>query len=122
MMMTRTPATIPASAPLDLKVIEMLRTFRTEGGPDPVADLTEMFVTDGDDRLRKLQQALAAGDEVGARRAAHSLMGMSGSLGAKRLNALSAKLEKADLSTIDRAQVQQLEEEFWRVADALKAS
>jgi HPt (histidine-containing phosphotransfer) domain-containing protein len=89
---------------------------------DVVGDLTTAFIGDGQDRLRKMQDAMASGDEIAARKAAHSLKGMSGSIGANHLSTLSSELEKADPGTIDRARIQQLEQEFQRVSEALKAA
>jgi len=121
-----TAAVVPVAAdippPLDLTVITTLRAWSPEGGPDPVADLTAAFLIDGHDRLRRLNDAIASGDEVAARKAAHSLKGMSGAIGALHLSTLSAKIEYAEAGAIDRARLEQLEQEFQRVSLALQAA
>lgn len=108
--------------PLDPAVLGMLREWRQPGGPDPVADLTLAFVQDATDRFVKLREALAAGDETTARRAAHSLKGMSGAIGANHLSSLSSELEHAPPGAIDAARVTVLEREFARVQEALAAA
>jgi len=77
---------------------------------------------DGNDRLQKINAALLNGDEPSARKAAHSLKGMSGAIGATHLSALSHGVEHAEPGAIDRTAVRQLEDEFQRVYDALRAA
>jgi HPt (histidine-containing phosphotransfer) domain-containing protein len=106
---------------LDISVIETLRSMGGED-VDIVADLTAAFVSDGQDRLSKMNESLNTGDETLARRAAHSLKGMCGSIGAMHLTALSAQLEKSEPGAINRARVQEIELEFRRVSAALQAA
>jgi HPt (histidine-containing phosphotransfer) domain-containing protein len=108
--------------PIDFSVIELLRGFREEGEPDPIIELRSLFIEDAGKHLAELNMAIASGDARIARRAAHSLMGMSGTIGAMRLSVLSSALEKADPSAIDRARLEVLEHEFQRVSDALRAA
>ena len=107
---------------IDVTVIEMLRSLAIEGEPDPVAEVTTTFISDGSDRLIRMHDALLKGDEVSARRAAHSLRGMSGAIGAMHLCSLSRDLEVAAPGAIDRARIQRLEQEFQRVTAALRAA
>ena len=107
---------------LDMTMINMLRTFREAGEPDPVEEIASMFVIDGHERLTTMRVALAAGDEPTARRAAHSLRGMSGSIGAARLTALTQDFESAGPGAIDSTRLRQLEHEFARVSQALRAA
>lgn len=107
---------------IDFAMIEMLRGLRGEGEPDPLIELTDAFEADSKQRLQELRTALAGGDEQMVRRAAHSLKGVSGSIGAVKMSELSAGLEKADLSAINDAQVQELQQEFEKVAAALRAA
>ena len=80
---------------IDFTTIEMLRGLRSEGEADPLIELTEAFVSDSQQRLQELRAALSSGDDRLARRAAHSLKGISGSIGAVRMSELSADLERA---------------------------
>lgn len=100
----------------------MIRTYVADGGADPIAELTATFLEDGNDRLQKINAALLNGDEPSARKAAHSLKGMSGAIGATHLSALSHGVEHAEPGAIDRTAVRQLEDEFQRVYDALRAA
>ena len=114
-----TPTSTALPPALDLSVLEALRSL---GGNEIVADLTAAFAADGQDRLRKMHESLNSGDDTGARLAAHSLKGMSGSIGAMHLAALSGSLEKADPGAINHARVQEIEQEFRRVSEALQAA
>jgi CheY-like chemotaxis protein/HPt (histidine-containing phosphotransfer) domain-containing protein len=107
---------------IDQSVIDMLRSLAADGGPDPVAELTETFLVDARDRLATLNAALASGDEVAARKAAHSLKGMSGAIGANHMSTLSNEVEHAEPGAIDQARVRRLEQEFHRVSVALQAA
>ena len=107
---------------IDTSLIGMLRSLAAEGEPDPVADITTLFIADGGERLTQMSTALLAGDEVSARRAAHSLRGMSSVIGASHLCSLSRDVEVAEPGAIDRARIQRLEAEFKRVSAALLAS
>lgn len=116
-----TPATESGVTPaIDFSVIEVLRGFREDGDPDPIIELRNLFIEDASKHLAVLNIAIASGDDRIARRAAHSLMGMSGTIGATRLCLLSGALEKAEPGAIDRARLQVLEREFQRVSDALR--
>jgi len=107
---------------IDVTVIEMLRSLAEDGEPDPVAEVTNTFISDGSERLTLLNDALLNGDEVSARRAAHSLRGMSGAIGAMHLCSLSRDVEVAEPGAIDRARIERLEQEFERVSAALRAA
>jgi len=121
--MTTTMTNVDAlPPPIDLSVIEMLRSLAADGGPDPVAELTAAFIEDGTDRLAKLNAALSSGDVIAARKAAHSLKGMSGAIGANHLSSLSCDVEHAEPGAIDRTRIQGLVEEFQRVTAALQAA
>ncbi len=108
--------------PLDQTVLDTLRSWRQPGGPDPVAELTVAFVEDATERIGKLREALSSGDDVSARKAAHSLKGMSGAIGANHLSTLSSEIEHAQTSTIDAELVRGVEQEFARVQRALAAA
>lgn len=107
-------------SPLDQEVLDGLRALAAEG-VDIIGELTDAFVQDGSDRLRQMHEAVASGDAITVRRAAHSLKGMSGSIGANHLSALTCELEAAEPATLTTARIQILEQEFQRVVAALKA-
>ncbi len=107
---------------IDLSVIEMLRSLAVDGEADPVVELTQAFVEDGANRLAALHTAISKGDVTAARMAAHSLKGMSGALGATHLSVLSREIERAEPGALDRGRIARLEQEFHRVAAALRAA
>lgn len=117
------PAMLPEDAPppLDMSVIEGLRALAGDG-IDIVGELTGAFLDDGQDRLRKMHAAIANGDEATIRKAAHSLKGMSGSIGANYLSTLSFECEKAEPGGITVDRILLIEQEFHRVSAALKVA
>ncbi|EGJ50881.1 response regulator [Desulfocurvibacter africanus] len=54
-----------------------------------------MYMQDAPQRLRTVQESLAAGDTAAAGKAAHSLKGISGSVGSTRLSEAAQVVEKA---------------------------
>jgi PAS domain S-box-containing protein len=79
---------------LDETVISGLRELQDEGGPDIIAELSGMFLQDAGLRLGEMREALEAADPAALRRAAHTLKGSSGSLGAMRMSELCAELQE----------------------------
>jgi HPt (histidine-containing phosphotransfer) domain-containing protein len=82
-------------------------------------ELITAFLQDAADRLGKLRGAVDAGDEPAARKAAHSLKGMCGAIGANHMSALSSEVEHAAAGTIDTTRVDAIDREFQRVQQAL---
>ncbi|MBI2380940.1 MAG: Hpt domain-containing protein [Gammaproteobacteria bacterium] len=84
--------------------------------------LVQAFLVDGENRLSEMNQAVAAGDLDGLRRAAHSLKGSSSNLGAITLSALCLALEqqakRGDMYGVDE-QLQGIGDEFHAVRDEL---
>ena len=123
LLLNTTVATSVAGMPpaLDMSVIDGLRAL-ADGDNTMITEIMTAFLTDGEDRLRKMYLAIAGGDEAAARRAAHSLKGMSGSIGAVHLSDLSQHLEKAAAGTITPERIDALAHEFGRVSAALKTA
>ena len=88
------PMTDPAATVLDPTVIAGLMELREPGQPDPVQELVGLFLRDSVIRLEKIDSSIAAQDASAVISAAHSLKGSASNLGARRLAALSANLEK----------------------------
>jgi two-component system sensor histidine kinase/response regulator len=107
---------------IDTTVINMLRGLRMEGDPDPLIELSETFVAESASRVQQLTMALASGDYIAVRRAAHCLKGMSATIGALHLSEMSRDIEFAGVGTIDSTRVGALEEEILRVTAALNAA
>ena len=106
---------------LDPSVLEDIRSWYPPDDPDPIPELAAAFVEDATVRLAALREAVLRGDATGAGQAAHSLKGMSGAIGAARMNALSLQCEQAGLGGgVDvGALVADIEREFARIQDAL---
>ena len=84
----------PQPEVLDHSVIEGLRELREPDQPDPLQELIELFFRDAMQRLTQMDTAAAAGEAAALGAAAHTLKGSAGNLGAKRLSAFCATLEK----------------------------
>jgi HPt (histidine-containing phosphotransfer) domain-containing protein len=80
---------------LDMSVVEELLSFSDDGDPELVVDLITMFLDDGPAKVRAVTEGLAAGDLEKAERAAHSLKGSSGNLGAKLLQNACEEMQLA---------------------------
>lgn len=76
--------------PLDMHVVGELREIMGED----FCVLVDTFVSDSAVRLDDLAAALRSGDAEAFRRAAHSLKGSAGNLGAKSLMELCRQLEQ----------------------------
>ena len=80
---------------LDHRVIRELLWFADDGDPELLVDLIQMFLEDGPAKVESVNMGLANGDFDMAERAAHSLKGSSGCLGAKMVQAICEKLEQS---------------------------
>jgi two-component system, sensor histidine kinase and response regulator len=102
----------------------VLAGLRELGDAELVADLAVMFIGDAEFRLAALGEAVESGDAGSVERAAHTLKGSSGNMGATRMAAVCAELEEAgasgDLGRVPEL-LDRLEEEFGRVRPALEA-
>lgn len=93
---------------IDMETLNMLKEVMEDG----FVTLLETYIQDSKVRIDDIRSALAAGDGETVRRAAHSLKGSSGNLGANRMAALCLDVENKgregqldgldiDLSTIE---------------------
>lgn len=78
---------------LDAETLATLRQAQIPGEPDFIGELVEALVIEAPDLLGRMERALATGDAVMLRRAAHSLKSAAGNLGARRLRDMSEALE-----------------------------
>ena len=77
---------------LDHETLSSVRELRTEGEPDPLAELIDLFLQDTPTRVTKILDAFKAGDVHELERAAHSLKGSSSNIGAKCLSTACAEV------------------------------
>jgi two-component system, sensor histidine kinase and response regulator len=82
----------PTSPVLDVEVIGRLERLGKASGEDLMGQLTELFLTDADARMKTLHLALARDDAAEVGRSAHTLSGASANLGATGLAQLCATL------------------------------
>lgn len=80
---------------LDMAVVEELLSFADEGDPELLLDLIQMFLEDGPNKVRAVTDGLVAGDFEKMERAAHSLKGSSGNLGARLLQDVCEQMQQA---------------------------
>ena len=80
---------------LDASVIESLRQLTPPGDPDVLTEVLQIFRQESPRRLERLRIAWAAGNIEEMCRAAHSLKGSAGNLGARRLFSVCAQLDDA---------------------------
>jgi HPt (histidine-containing phosphotransfer) domain-containing protein len=78
---------------LDQAVLDELLSFADDGDPELLLDLIQMFLDDGHVKVQAVAEGLANGDFDKAERAAHSLKGSSGNLGARLLQDVCEALQ-----------------------------
>ena len=104
--------------------LEELRSYQLEGETDALDRLITKFLDSARDECAEARAALSRGDPETLRRAVHGLKGSSGMFGARRLSALSARIEElAKHRTLGEAVplVDELEQELQRVALILQS-
>ncbi|MDQ4128228.1 MAG: PAS domain S-box protein [Actinomycetota bacterium] len=107
--------------PLDPGVLAGLREL---GDAELLSELARIFLDDTSSRLAALREAIEDGDAPAVERAAHTLKGSSGNMGATKMANICSRLQEAgasgDLSRVPGLP-KALEEEFERVRLALEA-
>lgn len=109
-------------AVLDPAVLEGLRELQQDGEPDILEELFGMFLEDAETQISKLEEAVGSGDPSTVLRAAHTLKGSNGNIGAHGVSRVCAGLEEAERSeNLDKAKglLRPLKEEFLSVRSAL---
>ena len=96
---------------IDMGVLQELLDLCDDGDTSLVTELIEIFLTDGPDRMQTARQGIEQGDLEAVERAAHSLKGSSGNLGANFLMAAAEEMQNASREG-DETRVKQLAPEF----------
>jgi HPt (histidine-containing phosphotransfer) domain-containing protein len=108
------------SSHVDTDTLNMLKDIMEDG----FANLLQTFIDDSKLRIDELRQALNESNADGVRRAAHSLKGSSGNLGANSLAALCLTVESqskdGDLNGLD-AELKKIEQEYQQVVNVMTA-
>ncbi|HYE98217.1 MAG TPA: Hpt domain-containing protein [Planctomycetota bacterium] len=112
-----------APMPLDPATLAQLRELERSGSPGFVSELADLFIRQADEQLAIFRRCGAVRDAAGLARAAHTLKGSCGSIGALPMMELCRQLEVAARAT-GWAEVEpltgQIEREFARVRGALE--
>lgn len=82
------------SAILDPAVLDSLRSLTPPGEPDILAEVLSLFLSEVPPRLERLRNAWADGNIEEVHRAAHSLKGSAGNIGANALFAVCKELDE----------------------------
>lgn len=109
---------------IDLSMLEQSLGPGNEESATVISELMEVFLSDIEEILSELQQAIEEQDTKKLRRAAHTLKGGSALFGASVLSKLCLELEQLDLDGMrERAlqKVEQIEAESQQVRAELKA-
>ena len=81
-------------AVLDPAVIDTLRQLTAPGEPDVLAEVLRLFLSEVPLRMDRLRNGCAAGNIEEVYRAAHSLKGSAGNIGAQRLLGVCRQLDE----------------------------
>jgi signal transduction histidine kinase/DNA-binding response OmpR family regulator/HPt (histidine-containing phosphotransfer) domain-containing protein len=94
------PGATPPPAPaadeepvVDVTMLDELRSYQVDGEPDVLDALIGKFLDSARRECAEVRAAVGRGDAEGLRRVAHGLKGSSGMFGARRLSAVSARIE-----------------------------
>ncbi|UCH75480.1 MAG: response regulator [Rhodospirillales bacterium] len=112
----------PASPPGDAALADRdtLEQLRNDAGPELLGELIASFMTETDERLKRMQTATEAGDLDSVSAEAHALKSSSGTFGALRLQRLVERLEAAaaqsdaGLTTALMTELPELVAESWQ--------
>jgi HPt (histidine-containing phosphotransfer) domain-containing protein len=110
------------SPAIDPAVLATLRQLNEDGQPDVVKEVLGLFLIDAPARLQAIVAAVANGDARGLQRAAHTLKGASGTIGALALQRVCRGLEemaRQDALADARSALEEMHREFGRVKDEI---
>ncbi|MHB8766586.1 MAG: ATP-binding protein [Deferrisomatales bacterium] len=118
------PSHRPGGRPavLDDEILRGLQDLDRNSGFVP--ELVEVFLADGEQALRGLARAGAAGDREGVRDLVHALKSSAGTIGALALQEACVELDRAARGTLGEehhALLEGVREQFGRAREALKA-
>lgn len=108
---------------LDPAMLEVFRSLRTADGPDPIAELVDLFVEDLPLRLTALKEACEKFNPVDLKAAAHTLKGSASNVGGRRLAELCSQVESdctGNGSNGVAVLLQEIEREAGRLREALE--
>ncbi len=108
---------------LDPAVVERLRQLTPPGEPDVLAEVLQLFLQEVPRRIEKLRVAWLVGDASEVHKAAHSLKGSAGNVGANALFAVCRELDDkgrtGDLTGV-KPLIDELDFEYARVETEIR--
>ena len=84
-------------ADLDQRALDNIRALQSQGSPNILQKIIDMFISNSPQQLEKLEEAATTGNADLLRSAAHSLKSSSANLGATEMSAMCSELEKMGL-------------------------
>lgn len=81
--------------PLDISVLDEIRSLRREGKPDPLGRVVSLFLEHSGQLVSKMKDGLIRGDVRAVSEMAHSLKSSSGNVGALDLWSFCRDMEQA---------------------------
>ena len=111
-----------AGRPIDPKALDQIRSLQREGMPDLVEKVINLYLQDTPHLIQAIQEAVAQGDPLALKKAAHTLKSSSANLGAVTLAELCKTLEMmGHANTVENAEdiAAKMGVEYNRVLEAL---
>jgi HPt (histidine-containing phosphotransfer) domain-containing protein len=107
---------------LDPAVVDSLRQLTPPGEPDVLAEILNVFLSEVPRRIERLKSAFREGNAPDVQRAAHSLKGSSGNIGADALHEVCRQIdERAKAGELGiESLVEALDREYLKVEGAIQ--
>jgi HPt (histidine-containing phosphotransfer) domain-containing protein len=90
---------------IDLQAINIIRDLDPDGGGGFLNELIHLYLSDTDKLLLELQVSLATGEAKNFTRAAHTIKGSSGNVGATQVQSLAGQLEQLSKEGLGNVQL-----------------
>ena len=111
------------SESINLTVLDELRALRVNDDPDPLAEIIDLFLEDGTERIKTIRKAAETNIADLIESTAHALKGAALNIGAETLANLCEDLSKrAREGQVSRSAelIRSVETEFTRAAEILR--
>jgi HPt (histidine-containing phosphotransfer) domain-containing protein len=107
---------------LDRAVVDSLRQLTPPGEPDVLAEILNVFLSEVPRRIDRMKSAFRDGNAVEVQRAAHSLKGSSGNIGADGMFELCRQIDERAKAGELRLEplLEALDREYFQVEAAIK--
>lgn len=109
---------------LNMEIVDELISLSDDGNPELLLELIDIFLSDTPTKIEAIRQGAVAADFHAMERAAHSLKGSSGNLGAYRLQESCEQMQyasRAEQLEISRSLAARILRDFEEAKAALAA-